>query len=84
MMPDRTATTKDDVAAQNAPHRIHDKLAEQGFTDINIVPGSYTVNGKGQERQPAHDADRTRLDDSDEGAPESTSDPNTKSHIIQQ
>lgn len=52
MMPDQTATTKDAVAAQNVPHRIYDKLAEQDFTDINIVPGSYIVNGEDRNGSP--------------------------------
>ncbi len=35
-----------DASSQDAPRQIRDRLAEDGFKDIHVEPGSYIVSAK--------------------------------------
>ena len=37
---------------KDLPGKIHDKLTEQGFKDVKIVPGSYIVSAKDKNGAP--------------------------------
>ncbi len=41
-----------DVNPQNMPDKIREKLAEKGFKDIKVVPGSFIVSAKDKEGNP--------------------------------
>ncbi len=38
--------------AKDLPRKIHEKLTEQGFKDVKIVPGSYLVSAKDKNGTP--------------------------------
>jgi hypothetical protein len=39
---------------QNLPQEIRNKLSQQGFTDIKVVPGSFLVSAKDKEGDPVN------------------------------
>lgn len=38
--------------AQRVPQQIRDKLTEQGFTDVQVIPGSFLVSAKDKNGNP--------------------------------
>ena len=49
-----TATTSNATqTTQNLPAEIRSKLEQDGFTDVNVVPGSFLVSAKDKSGDPA-------------------------------
>lgn len=41
-----------DQSAQSLPQELEQKLTDQGFTNVQVVPGSYIVSAKDKEGDP--------------------------------
>ncbi len=48
----RPGQMPDIYQAEDLPRQIHEKLTEQGFQDVKIVPGSYLVSAKDKNGTP--------------------------------
>lgn len=44
--------TQGNVSQQTLPQQIRQKLTNQGYTDVQVVPGSFIVNAKDKEGDP--------------------------------
>ena len=51
---DQSSTTSMDQSAQNLPQEFKDKLKAEGFTDVEVVPGSYFISAKDKNGDRVH------------------------------
>ena len=49
-----TSTTQPNQTAQALPHEIKQKLQQQGFTDVQVIPGSFIVSAKDKQGDPVN------------------------------
>ena len=47
-----TAQAQSPDDAQNLPQKIHDKLVEQGYSDVRVVPQSFLISAKDMNGNP--------------------------------
>ena len=80
------AQTSDD--AQDVPRKIHDKLVEQGYSDVQVVPQSFLISAKDKNGNPVMmligPNSMTVLATPPSGGPNTAQTPEPKDKLIQQ
>ena len=51
---DKSSTTGMNQSAQSLPQEFESKLQAQGFTEVEVVPGSYIISAKDKDGNPIH------------------------------